>query len=379
MPSNNEPNFSIMVAKADLFASMARVNSVIERRKTIPILSNALIRASGESLEFVATDLDMEVTDIIAIDQIDKDGEITVPAQTLHDIARKLPSTATISLYVGDSGQMEIKSGRSSFTIPTLPSGDFPQMTSSSFDCNFSICAADFKEILDRTKFAVSTEVTRYYLNGIYFHIKDGNLVAVATDGHRLALSRIKAPAGSEEMQGVIVPRKTIAEIRRLIDGLPKDADLKISVSDTKIKFEIDNVKLVSKLIDGTFPDYDRVVPKSNPHKMVVNGADFRAAVDRVATISSEKSRSIVFDINAERLKIEANGTGGMGAAHEDMDTEYEGADLRIGFSSKYLTDTLMQIESNQAVFYFDSPASPALVLDPDSEGSLFVLMPLRV
>lgn len=380
MTTNNAPKISMRVSREDLVDSMARVTSILERRSTIPILSNALIVADGDKIHFTATDLDIEVTDSFASGDIEASGRITVPAQMLYDISRKLKSGADILMFADhNASRVDVKSGRSSFSLPILPPEDFPSMASVRDGVSFDISASDLKEMIDRTKIAMSTELTRYYLNGVYMHIGEGsNLIAVSTDGHRLALSKMPAPAGAEGMPGVIIPRKTILELRRLIDSMPKDSDISVMVSDAKISFKIENMLMTSKLIDGTFPDYNRVIPKQNPFKMVADGTLLRKAVDRVATISSEKARSIKFIISGDNLRLDCN-SHDMGAAHEDMRVDYEGDDITIGFNSRYVADTMSQMESDSFEMYIADPASPALVLDPASEGSLFVMMPLRV
>lgn len=381
MADNKAPEFSAIINQADLLSVMARVNTVVEKRNTIPILSYAKVEARDGQIYFVASDLDIEIRDSIEAKDVDMDGSITVPAATLYDIARKMAKGVDISIVSRDQ-RLEISAGRSNFNLPTLPPGDFPIMSQDSFESDFTMPCDTLKEIIDRTKFAISTEETRYYLNGVYLHGQDGGdngmLRAVATDGHRLALSQIDAPDGAQSIGGIIVPRKTILEIRRLMESFPKDEDIRIRVSDSKIQFIIGQMTVTSKLIDGTFPDYERVIPKENDKIMTVDGKVFAKAVDRVATIAEGKSRSIVFEISSDSLCIKTT-TNEFGSGQEEMAVEYQGDDLRIGFNAKYLADTIAQVESETAKFHMDGPASPMLVKDPETPGSLFVLMPLRV
>jgi DNA polymerase-3 subunit beta len=249
-------------------------------------------------------------------------------------------------------------------------------MTADGFTHNFALSAPHLRRLIDKTKFAISTEETRYYLNGIYLHAHNGVLRAVATDGHRLALSEMDIPQGAQGLPGVIVPRKTIAEIRRLIDG--GDADVSISVSEAKIRFTYGSAVLTSKLIDGTFPDYDRVIPKGNTKELTIDNKIFASAVDRVSTISAEKSRSVKLSLTADSLALAVNNPE-HGQANEDLMVDYSAEPLEIGFNAKYLLDVTGQIEGRDATFFLDSPASPALVKDPEDPASLFVLMPLRV
>ncbi len=365
----------IAIERSDLLKALGHVQSVVERRNTIPILSNVLISAKDGRLNFVATDLDIEISEGTEA-VVDAPGDITVPAHTLYDIARKLPDGAQVSIKINSEERLDVDAGRAHFTLPLLPAGDFPKMTADGFTHEFDLTAKELSRLIDKTKFAISTEETRYYLNGIYVHAHEGVLRAVATDGHRLALSEMPLPNGATGLPGIIVPRKTIAEIRRLIDGV--DSDVKISVSDAKIRFTLGNAVLTSKLIDGTFPDYERVIPRNNERELVIDNKVFAAAVDRVATISAEKSRSIKLSLNGDTLSLLVNNPES-GNAHEDLMVDFGGEPLEIGFNAKYLLDVAGQIEGRDATFMLDGPASPALVKDSEDKDSLFVLMPLRV
>lgn len=365
----------ISIERADLLKALGHVQNVVERRNTIPILSNVLINAEGGAITLVATDLDIEISENSDA-TVDAPGSVTAPAHTLYDIARKLPDGAQVSLKINSDNRLDVDAGRAHFTLPLLPSGDFPKMTADGFTHNFAISAAELRRLIDKTKFAISTEETRYYLNGIYMHAHDGVLRAVATDGHRLALSEMAIPAGAEGLPGVIIPRKTVAEIRRLIDG--SDADVNVSVSDAKIRFNLGNAVLTSKLIDGSFPDYDRVIPKNNEKELVIDNKVFADAVDRVATISAEKSRSIKLTLSQDSLALVVDNPES-GNAHEDLMVDYSADPLEIGFNAKYLLDVTSQIEGRDATLFLEGPAAPALVKDSEDAHSLFVLMPLRV
>ncbi len=361
--------------RAALLGALGHVQNVVERRNTIPILSNVLMTAENGTISFVATDLDIEISEQAAAD-VSVPGDMTAPAHTLYDIARKLPDGAEVSLAIGADGRLEVNAGRSQFALPLLPAGDFPKMTADGFTHNFALGAAELTRLIDKTKFAISTEETRYYLNGIYMHNIDGKLRCVATDGHRLALCEMAAPDGADHMPGVIIPRKTIAELRRLIDGLTET--IEISVSEAKIRFTIGSAVLTSKLIDGTFPDYDRVIPKGGDKQLVIDNGVFASAVDRVSTISAEKSRSIKLTLEGDGLTLAVNNPE-HGNAVEDLMVDYGAEALEIGFNAKYLLDVTAQIEARDVHFHLSDPASPALVKDPEDPGALFVLMPLRV
>jgi len=365
----------ISIERSDLIKALGHVQNVVERRTTIPILSNVMLHAEGDTLSFVATDLDIEVQESTPA-MIEKSGSVTAPAHLLYDIARKLPDGAQIALTVDPNERLEVKAGRSNFLLPLLPAGDFPKLTADGFTHNFVLSASDLSRLIDKTRFAISTEETRYYLNGIYLHAHEGALRAVATDGHRLALAELDLPNGASGLPGVIIPRKTIAEIRRLIDG--GDSDVSLSISEAKIRFNYGSAVLTSKLIDGTFPDYERVIPKTNEKELVIDNKVFAGAVDRVATISAEKSRSVKLSLTQDTLELTVNNPE-HGNATEQLIVDYGADPLEIGFNAKYLLDVTGQIGGRDATLFLDGPASPALVKDTDDPATLFVLMPLRV
>jgi DNA polymerase-3 subunit beta len=371
------------VERSHLLRSLSHVHRVVERRNTIPILSNVLLKADGGRLTLKATDLDLEVTESVAA-EVGRGGGTTVPAHILHDIVRKLPDGAEISLDTGDGAQLALKSGRSRFTLQILPESDFPDLTTGEFPTRFSLPAATLKKLIDRTQFAISTEETRYYLNGIYLHVvtvgKKPMLRAVATDGHRLAQAQVDAPAGSEKMTGVIVPRKAVGEIQKLVEGV--DGDVGVEISDTKIRVTIPasggDVVLTSKLIDGTFPDYARVIPQGNDKVLKVDRGEFADAVDRVSTISSERGRAVKLGLTDGKMTLSVNNPDS-GSATEELGVDYGGDDIEIGFNSRYLLDVAAQLETGTAEFRFADPGSPTLILDDGAADALYVLMPMRV
>ncbi len=365
----------LTLERSALLKGLSHVQSVVERRNTIPILSNVLLGGDGGQLTLVATDLDIEVSETVDAG-IDAPGQVTAPAHTLYDIVRKLPDGAQVQLTINNDDRLDVDAGPAHFTLPLLPSGDFPKMTADGLDTAFSLPASDLKRLIDKTRFAISTEETRYYLNGIYLHARDGLLRAVATDGHRLALAEQPLPDGADTMPGVIIPRKTIAELRKLIDGT--DGDVAITVSESKIRFRTGTVVLTSKLIDGTFPDYERVIPRSNTKELVLDNKVFSQAVDRVATISAEKSRSVKLSLSDSNLSLTVNNPES-GQAREDMPVNYDADAMEIGFNAKYLMDVAGQIQGQDATFKLDSASAPALVTDSEDDHALFVLMPLRV
>ena len=370
----------VTVERAQLLKSLGHVHRVVERRNTIPILGNVLVRAENAKLSLKATDLDLEVTETLAA-ETGTGGSTTVPAHMFYDIVRKLPDGAQIVLEGdGDRSVLAIRAGRSRFTLQTLPESDFPDLAAGDMTHSFTLAAADVKRLIDRTQFAISTEETRYYLNGIYLHAagsaKAATLRAVATDGHRLAQIDCALPKGAAGMPGVIVPRKTVGEVQRLIEDT--EAEVAIELSQGKIRFTIGNVVLTSKLIDGTFPDYGRVIPQNNDKELIVDKKDFEAAVDRVSTISSERGRAVKLALSAGKLVLSVTNPDS-GSATEELEVEYASDALDIGFNSRYLLDIAAQIEGEVAVLRLADPGSPTLVQDKDNKGALYVLMPMRV
>lgn len=371
----------ITIDRAALLKPLAHVQSVVERRNTIPILANVLLRAADGRLGLNATDMDMDVVESVGC-SVSEPGSVTVPAHTLYEIIRKLQDGSEVELaMVPDSGRMTIRAGRSNFSLPTLADEDFPSLTGDELPTSFVLSAADAKTLIDRTRFAISTEETRYYLNGIYLHETTENdmpvLRAVATDGHRLARVQMPLPDGAAGMPSVIVPRKAVNEIRKLIDET--DGDVHIGLSENKLRFSFEDTVLTTKLIDGTFPDYERVIPQSNDKKLLVTCREFKQAVDRVATISTEKSRSVKMTMGDGTLTLSANSPDS-GQATEELDVEYGAGAIEIGFNSRYLIDIADQIDDgNKAVFTMADAASPTIVTDEGDESALYVLMPMRV
>jgi DNA polymerase-3 subunit beta len=370
----------VTVERAEILKSLGHVHRVVERRNTIPILANVLIRAERSQLGFKATDLDLEVFETIAAD-VAPGGSTTVPAHMLYEIVRKMPDGAQIVLEgSGDRAVLAIRAGRSRFTLQTLPDSDFPDLAAGEMTHKFTLKAADLKRLIEKTQFAISTEETRYYLNGIYLHTaatgKSTTLRAVATDGHRLAQVELPLPEGADGMPGVIVPRKTVGEIQRLIED--SEAEILIELSQGKIRFTIGSVTLTSKLIDGTFPDYGRVIPVANDKELVVDKAEFEAAVDRVSTVSSERGRAVKLSLSAGRLVLSVTNPDS-GNATEELEVEYDADPLDIGFNSRYLLDIAAQLEGEAAVLKLADSGSPTLIQDRGNAGALYVLMPMRV
>jgi len=370
----------ISIERGALLKAVGQAQSVVERRNTIPILANVLIEAEGDTASFRATDLDIEVVDK-APAQVERTGASTVSAVTLHEIVRKLPDGALVTLSDdGASGRLTVEAGRSNFSLATLPKEDFPVMASSEYDTNFSCQAPVLRRLFDKSKFAISTEETRYYLNGVYMHVATGEngqvLRCVATDGHRLARIDAPLPDGAEGMAGVIVPRKTVNELRKLLEN--DETSIAVSVSETKVRFATPEITLTSKVIDGTFPDYTRVIPQGNTRKLEVDAAEFAQAVDRVATVSSERSRAVKLSLDEDRLILSVNAPDS-GAAEEELGVAYSDEKLEIGFNAKYLLEIAGQVDRENAVFLFNSSGDPTLMREGDDTSAVYVVMPMRV
>ncbi len=370
----------VTLERNHLLKSLSHVHRVVERRNTYPILANVLLKASDGKLDLRATDLDIEVTESVPA-MVGTAGTTTVPAHTLYEIVRKLSDGAEVRLENEGTEQLLLTSGRSRFHLACISPDSFPDLKSGTFTHNFSVPAATFRELIERTQFAISNEETRYYLNGIYVQALEvgGELTlrAVATDGHRLARADAAAPAGAKGMPGIIVPKKTVSEVQKLLDGA--DGDVAIEISDTKIRFTLGSVVLLSKLIEGTFPDYERVTPKNNDKQMNVDRSSFAIAVDRVSTIASERGgKAVKLQMKAGQLELSVTNPD-HGTASEELAVDFEPESFEIGFNARYLLDILAQIRSENAVFMFNDAGSPTLVKEDGDAKALYVLMPMRV
>jgi DNA polymerase III subunit beta len=368
--------------RASLIKALAHVQSVVEKRNTIPILANVMIAVHENTLTLTATDMEIAVVEDVPAVTLGA-GACTAPAATLYDIVRKLPDGAEVEMeHPGGEAQLALRAGRYHTNLVVLPTDDFPQMTAGSLSHRFSLSAQHLRGVIDRTRFAISTEETRYYLNGIFLHAAETEgtpvLRAVATDGHRLARVEVPLPEGAAAMPGVIVPRKTVNELRKLLDEVSGSVDL--GLSDTRIQFHLDNVLLTSKLIDGTFPEYDRVIPRGNDKILRVSKDDFAKAVARVAAISAEKQRPVKLALSHDLLVLSASSPEA-GVATEELDSDsvqYQAEPLEIGFQARYLNDITDQI-AERVEFRFSDGSAPTVVVDGADESALYVLMPMRV
>ncbi len=368
--------------RATLLKALAHGQSVVERRNTIPILANVMIAVREGQLTLTATDMEIAIVEDVPA-TVTRNGVCTAPAATLYEIVRKLPDGAEVELdHPGGDAQLALRAGRYATSLVVLPAEDFPSMTAGSLPHRFNLSAQTLRGLIDRTRFAISTEETRYYLNGIYLHAADSDgvkvLRAVATDGHRLARVEEPLPEGAERMPGVIIPRKTVNELRKLLEEV--QGNVEIALSDTRIQFRADQVLLTSKLIDGTFPEYERVIPRGNDKVLRVSKKDFADAVGRVAAISSERSRPVKLSLERDLLVLSA-ASPDQGTATEELDSayvKYDAGPLEIGFQARYLNDITDQIQE-QVEFRFADGAAPTVVQDAADQSALYVLMPMRV
>ncbi len=363
------------IERATLLKSLSHVQSVVERRNTIPILSNVLLDAREDgSLRLMATDLDLQVDETVPAN-VSTAGATTVSAHTFFDIVRKLPDGSQVELTAAD-GKMQVVAGRARFNLSTLPRDDFPVIAEGELPTRFELPAATLRQIIDKTKFAISSEETRYYLMGIFLHVADDMLKAAATDGHRLARVTVAKPDGADGMPDVIVPKKCVLELRKLLDEV--EGTVEVTLSATKIRFVLGHAVLTSKLIDGSFPDYNRVIPTANDKLLKLDPASFKAGVDRVATIASEKTRAVKISLDRDRVTLSVTSPEN-GLATEELAADYSADEMEIGFNARYLLDILGEIDGDTVEVHLSDAAAPTLLRENDKSSALYVLMPMRV
>ena len=371
------------INSTDLLKALSHIHGIVEVRHTLPILSNIILEAKDDKLILSSTNLDIYCSDKIKAEVL-KSGEVSVSAVTFFEIIKRLPSGSEV-LMIMEEGENEITltCGRSKFNLSTLKTDDFPIISDSDLSTNFVLSADELIRIIDKTKFAVSNEETRYYLNGIFLHKAERNSIqflrAVATDGHRLAQYDIPLPQGAEDITGIIIPKKTIYELRKVLDDA--NGDVSVSLNENKIKFSFNDLKVVSKVIDGTFPDYTKVIPQKNDKNFKTNNSDLKNAIDRVSAVAANeesKSKAIKFCIenNSLSLSVESQSKG---SANEIIDVNYGGDKVDIGFNSKYIIDICNEVDGDEISISLSDSISPAIILDKTDENLFFVLMPMRI
>ena len=371
------------INSTDLLKALSHIHGIVEVRHTLPILSNIILEAKDDKLILSSTYLDIYCSDKIKAEVL-QSGEVSVSAVTFFEIIKRLPSGSEV-LMIMEEGENEIRltCGRSKFNLSTLKTDDFPIISDNDLSTNFVLSADELIRIIDKTKFAVSNEETRYYLNGIFLHKAERNSIqflrAVATDGHRLAQYDIPLPQGAEDITGIIIPKKTIYELRKVLDDA--NGDVSVSLNENKIKFSFNDLKVVSKVIDGTFPDYTKVIPQKNDKNFKTNNSDLKNAIDRVSAVAANeesKSKAIKFCIenNSLSLSVESQSKG---SANEMIDVNYSGDKVDIGFNSKYIIDICNEVDGDEISISLSDSISPAIILDKTDENLFFVLMPMRI
>ena len=373
----------IKANSSDLLKALNHIHGIVEVRHTLPILSNIVLSAENNELSLSSTNLDIFCSDKIDAEIVNS-GEISVPAITFFEIVKRLPSGSDVILSMGDEGtELILKCGRSKFNLSTLRTEDFPILSDKDLSTNFVISADELSRMIDKTKFAISNEETRYYLNGIFFHKAESNSIkflrAVATDGHRLAQYDIPLPQGAEEITGIIIPKKTVFELRKVLDDA--DGDVSVSLNENKIKFSFNNLKIISKVIDGTFPDYTKVIPQNNDKKFKTNNSELKNAIDRVSAVAineETKSKAIKLTIENNKLNLSVESQS-KGSAKEEIDISYSNEKVDIGFNSRYLLDICNEVDGDEIDVNLLDSISPAIILDKTDENLFFVLMPMRI
>ena len=373
----------IKANSSDLLKALNHIHGIVEVRHTLPILSNIVLSAENNELSLSSTNLDIFCSDKIDA-EIANSGEISVPAITFFEIVKRLPSGSDVILSMGDEDtELILKCGRSKFNLSTLRTEDFPILSDKDLSTNFVISADELSRMIDKTKFAISNEETRYYLNGIFFHKAESNSIkflrAVATDGHRLAQYDIPLPQGAEEITGIIIPKKTVFELRKVLDDA--DGDVSVSLNENKIKFSFNNLKIISKVIDGTFPDYTKVIPQNNDKKFKTNNSELKNAIDRVSAVAineETKSKAIKLTIENNKLNLSVESQS-KGSAKEEIDISYSNEKVDIGFNSRYLLDICNEVDGDEIDVNLLDSISPAIILDKTDENLFFVLMPMRI
>ena len=374
------PKMKFTIERATLLKTLSHVQSIVEKRNTIPVLSNVKVEALADGISFKATDMDTEITEVVDA-KISEQGATTAPAHMLYDIVRKLSDGSEVEfVFPDDKGRLTLSSGKSKFSLSCIGVEDFPVISGDALPINFSMSVSELKGVIDRTKFAVSTEETRYYLNGVYMHAKNTGtanvLRIVATDGHRLACVESPLPQGADKLNGVIIPRKTITEIRKLLDDTTAE-NVALSMSDNKVRFTLDEVTLTSKLIDGTYPDYERVIPTDNDKSLEMSVKALATAVDRVSVVA-ERTRAIKMITGQNHVSITTSSSE-LGSAQEEIDAAYNGDVLEIGYNFRYLLDILAEITGDTVKISFADASSPSVIYDTSDNSAVFVLMPMRV
>lgn len=362
------------INRDELLRPLQLVAGVVEKRQTLPVLANAYIEAKDGVLNLIGTDLEVELSGSVAADSIESEGEITVPARKLLDICKSLPDGSMISFDVTDTKAM-VTSGRSKFRLTTLPATEFPRVAGVQGGGSFELMQGQLKRLIDRTAFAMAQQDVRYYLNGMLFELSSGQLRAVSTDGHRLAMCTLNADMQVDKQQAIL-PRKAVLELGRLL--VNADEMVSLQFSDTHFTAQMSGYSFTSKLIDGKFPDYERVLPKGGDKVVFADRVELRQACTRAAILSNEKYRGVRVQLSDGQLTMVANNPE-QEEAEETVSVDYAGPELEVGFNVQYLVDVLGVLSEDQLRITMADSASSALLEDPEEGDSVYVVMPMRL
>ncbi|MCP1314147.1 MULTISPECIES: DNA polymerase III subunit beta [unclassified Halomonas] len=363
------------ISREALLRPLTLVAGVVERRQTLPVLSNVLIQVEGDQVALTGTDLEVELVGRTVASQVEQEGGATVPARKLMDICKSLPEQSEIQLAL-EEGRAVLRSGRSRFTLSTLPVAEFPNIEDGASSQELSIPRGTLKHLIEATSFAMAQQDVRYYLNGMLLDIQNHLLRAVATDGHRLAMCSRQTEVAVAEPQKMIVPRKGILELSRLLDD--SDEPVSLTLGATHLRAHTGDFTFTSKLIDGKFPDYERVVPKNGDKVLIADRAELRQVLSRTAILSNEKYRGVRLYLEEGNLKVMANNPE-QEEAEENVAIEYTGPGMEVGFNVGYLVDVLAVLDEERVQMTLADPNSSALLEEPGGGDALYVVMPMRL
>jgi len=363
-----------VISREALLRPLQLVAGVVEKRQTLPVLSNVLLEIESQQLSLTGTDLEVELVGRVTLDEVGQEGAITVPAKKLMDICRSLPDGAQIEIEQ-DEARVNVRSGRSRFTLSTLPATEFPNVDAIADEQSFSLPQASLRHIIDRSSFAMAQQDVRYYLNGMLMEVTADSLRAVATDGHRLATC-VTEVSGLAETRQIILPRKGVLEMAKLLTD--PEASVSLSLSANHLRAQTEEFTFTSKLVDGKFPDYSRVIPKGGNNVVLADRTDLRQVFNRTAILSNEKYRGVRLVLGTDTLQVFANNPE-QEEAEETTAVEYQGDALEIGFNVSYLQDVLGVISTEQVKFTLSDANSSALIEEPDSSDAMYVVMPMRL
>ena len=362
-----------------LLKSLTFVQGVVEKKNTLPILSNVLFQLEEKKLSIVATDLDMVFYDETSEVKVINEGSTTTSAAILYDILRKIPSNSELNFELKNENKLRLQSENSDFNLLCLPTDNFPTFPDKFEEHEITLDSKRFLKLLNKTKISISNDDTRHYLNGVFLHISEGNgrnfLTGVATDSHRLSSSSIEIE-NANSFNPIILPKKTVFQLCNLLTE--NTGQIMIQISENKIKFVLGNIKLVSKVIDGKFPDYKKVVPKDNQKTLLVQGKDFINSIERVTSVSLDRKEGVKLNINKDNIQLSVN-SANSGEGNEKIKANFDSENLNISFNSKYLIDIASEVENSNLKMNFKDSVSPVLIQDISDKNSYYVIMPMKI